>query len=546
MAKYVPFLYAEAGTAPPPPPTLAVATTSLPNGSRGTAYAGATLEATGGTPPYTWSLVAPNNTLPTGMSFNTTTGALTGTPSVAGETSLVFRVSDDAAGTADSGVLTIIVDEVAALTITTGTTLAQGEEDTSYSRTLATTGGWGDKTWTKLSGDYPAGITLNGTTGVLSGTPTTAGTSVFTLRVEDEEARTDSRTFSITVVAAGLEGPHDYYDYWATQPEFWRGHTLRSQAALDGYVADATSTVHTYDPGNDTYPDAQDAAKFVIESKVNTAGTKWSMSVAGSQQLLLQTSHHTSGLHVEAPDTLFIAFDMYWAPETAEPFTGQWLNFWKTFQPLLGGDKTAWTGMHMPRTSSAERPGPEFFAQIQDHVRGSGGAYATSPTYSPFGMIRREPFTPLVGPYDNNVLSTSYWVKYGVWTRYMMEFRYLRPTSEFTEWNAATGGTLQENPYNPDGAWTMVSTWMADETRDPERIYWRTPRGNALEGGTGATVVWDYRVTRFKVEHNTSQSGTVPLTGAIMGYIRNLLVLNLGEDAYADESNGQLFRRPVR
>ena len=61
------------------PATLVITTTSLPDGQINVAYS-TTLAATGGTTPYTWSLTS--GTLPSGLSLNASTGAITGTPTV--------------------------------------------------------------------------------------------------------------------------------------------------------------------------------------------------------------------------------------------------------------------------------------------------------------------------------------------------------------------------------------------------------------------------------------------------------------------------------
>jgi hypothetical protein len=58
-----------------------------------------------------------------------------------------------------------------------------------------------------LSGSLPAGLSLNPITGVLSGTPTTAGSSSFTIAVTDATTASSSRAFTITTAAPA--GPTD-------------------------------------------------------------------------------------------------------------------------------------------------------------------------------------------------------------------------------------------------------------------------------------------------------------------------------------------------
>ncbi len=71
---------------------LSIATTTLPSGQVGTAYS-ATLAASGGTTPYSWSLTS--GTLPAGLTLNAATGAITGTPTAtANGISLTFKVTD--------------------------------------------------------------------------------------------------------------------------------------------------------------------------------------------------------------------------------------------------------------------------------------------------------------------------------------------------------------------------------------------------------------------------------------------------------------------
>jgi hypothetical protein len=67
---------------------------------------------------------------------------------------------------------------------------------------LAASGGTSPYTWSITVGSLPAGLTLQGSTGVIGGIPTTAGTYNFTAQVTDSLAGTSSKSLSITVAAA--------------------------------------------------------------------------------------------------------------------------------------------------------------------------------------------------------------------------------------------------------------------------------------------------------------------------------------------------------
>jgi len=81
----------------------------------------------------------------------------------------------------------------------TTTSLDDGTVGTSYSQTLAATGGSTPYTWSVISGSLPAGLSLNASTGEISGTPSTDGTSNFTVQVMDDNSVTDTQALSITI-----------------------------------------------------------------------------------------------------------------------------------------------------------------------------------------------------------------------------------------------------------------------------------------------------------------------------------------------------------
>jgi hypothetical protein len=181
---------------------LVVTTSSVPSGTQGTAY-NATLEASGGVPPYAWIVL--NGTLPPGLSLNQSSGTISGTPSQAGTWNFTVQVTD-AQVPADTATRALAITIAAApqpdpLVITT-TSLPAARRNRNYSATLRASGGVTPYTWSIVSGTLPSGLTLNASSGVISGRPTTRGTWVFTVRVSDSQqptAAVATKQLSLTV-----------------------------------------------------------------------------------------------------------------------------------------------------------------------------------------------------------------------------------------------------------------------------------------------------------------------------------------------------------
>lgn len=188
------------------PGPLVITTTALPGGTVGAAY-NQTLAASGGVPAYVWSLNAGSNPLPAGLSLNPA-GVISGTPTAAATTTITVKATDSAGGTATKELsLTINPSGAQPLVITTPA-LSGGTVGTVYNATLAVAGGTGTKTWSISSGTLPTGLSLNASTGVISGTPTAPGSSTFTVRVQDSGTPQQSaeRQLIITILPSGGGG----------------------------------------------------------------------------------------------------------------------------------------------------------------------------------------------------------------------------------------------------------------------------------------------------------------------------------------------------
>lgn len=173
--------------------TINVSPATLPGGTVGTPY-NQSVSQTGGVGTITWSVSA--GSLPTGLGLNSTNGAITGTPTVSGPFNFTARATDGNGCFGERGYSVVIGCQ--SLSISPAT-LNPIPIAMAYSQQLTLQGAIGTTDWTIVSGAPPSGVTLNQTSGLLSGTPNVSGTFNFTVKALQTSGCFAQQAYTLTV-----------------------------------------------------------------------------------------------------------------------------------------------------------------------------------------------------------------------------------------------------------------------------------------------------------------------------------------------------------
>jgi len=158
--------------------TVTITPASLPTASYNQEYS-QPLGASGGIGPFAFTITS--GTLPAGITL-TSNSRLSGTPTEAGSYPLTITATDNF-GQSGSQTYTLTVSGP---TISVSAPPAPpAKVGASYAWQFSAGGGVGPYTFTVAAGALPGGLTLNGSSGLLSGTPNAAGSFSFTVRATD-------------------------------------------------------------------------------------------------------------------------------------------------------------------------------------------------------------------------------------------------------------------------------------------------------------------------------------------------------------------------
>ncbi len=193
---------------------------ALPAATAQTSYVG-DLSATGGATPYEWAITS--GTLPAGVTLNTATGAITGTPTAAGTFPFIATVRDAKSIATSAGfAISVIAKSTAPTTPTspsaptaptspaapattplkiTTSSLPAGIAQSAYGVQLEAAGGTAPYIWNTVSA-LPSGLTLSAHGGTITGIASKAGAYPLTIAVRDSKSALATEKFSLVIAAA--------------------------------------------------------------------------------------------------------------------------------------------------------------------------------------------------------------------------------------------------------------------------------------------------------------------------------------------------------
>ncbi len=262
---------------------LTIETNNLPNGLVDGEYSEA-VRISGGIGPYAYSFTGQ---LPVGLTLNASTGIISGIPTIGGYTNVSFTVTDSTWHDHQSDDNTLGIRTTSMLTITTSAVMPNARKGDPISPVVLSAGGGPSPyAWAVISGYLPSGISLNPSTGELSGTPTDKGDFVVTIQATDANGVSAQKDFfwhvsdilsiftgaipdaakgefyNVTLEAAGGIKPYTWRKTSGTLPD---GLDFSSSGTISGTPQNRQSYEFTVEVSDADSPAQTDLRTYTIE-----------------------------------------------------------------------------------------------------------------------------------------------------------------------------------------------------------------------------------------------------------------------------------------
>ncbi|MBQ3450610.1 MAG: putative Ig domain-containing protein [Synergistaceae bacterium] len=240
-------------------------------------------------------------TMPSGLKLNANTGAITGKPSKAGEYLVTFSASTSL-GVSAKNVTIVIYDKPIKPAIKTSS-LAQGNIDTEYSQELVITGTY--PITVTITG-LPNGLSVNSSTGYISGTPSAAGT--YSVKITAENLATELENKPVTkTLKLEIKAQPPVIDF-------------TDDALPDAAVGEAYS--YTFSTSSGTEPFTWNASGLPSGMKFSSGTLSGTPTKAGNFKITLNVSNSGGKTTLKIPLTVLQA-PVITTPNFANATTGK-------------------------------------------------------------------------------------------------------------------------------------------------------------------------------------------------------------------------------
>jgi Tol biopolymer transport system component len=308
-----------------PPNQVSIATTSVPNGTVGATYPNTLLQATGGTPPYSWDTV-PTGTPPAPGLAVGADGTISGIPTGSGGTSsFTSKVTDSSTPTAQTATKTYLltVNQAPAIISANSVNFTEGAAGTFTVTAAGFPTPTLSETFVPPTAALPNGVTFDPLSGLLSGKPAagTAGTYNIHFTASNGVGTNAVQSFTLTVNSAilrkiafqssrKLDGTDNANTNFASNIWVMNADGTSQTALTTLTTPRASSTVPVWSPDR-TKIAFQSSGKLDGTDNANTnfASNIWVMNADGSSPTpLTNLTNADSGSPVWSPDGAKIAF----------------------------------------------------------------------------------------------------------------------------------------------------------------------------------------------------------------------------------------------